>query len=298
MSSWIHTIGQFRSYDLADRDQQVLNGRVNYAFRPDLDGALTVQLKDARFPGEYGRTGHQRSNSVTLDLNYQPGSSAVVYAFSSYQMGAMEQKGVQPNTCVVGSTYYFYSNGQVLDARTGAAAPATPAGTTLVATQGVTAGNWSTVCAAAASTSPLFPLSRAWDVSSRDRNAVIGAGVKYDFGKARLDTNFTRSLGRTRIGYVYNPAGLGMTALQAELAGNGFSDLTFAQNVFNASVLVPLTPSTVMRFLFRHESGRIRDWHYDGVAANPMPANNALYLDAGPQDYRATVVGVLFQVRL
>jgi hypothetical protein len=29
-----------------------------------------------------------------------------------------------------------------------------------------------------------------------------------------------------------------------------------------------------------------------------MPANNALYLDAGPQDYRNQTVGLLFQFRL
>jgi hypothetical protein len=53
-----------------------------------------------------------------------------------------------------------------------------------------------------------------------------------------------------------------------------------------------------MRLLVRYESGRIRDWHYDAVAANPMPANNGVYLDAGPQDYRDTMVGIMFQVRL
>jgi hypothetical protein len=298
MSSWFHSIAQFRSFDLADRDQNVLNGRVNYAFHQNLDGAFTVQLKDAEFPGQYGRTGHQRTNSATFDVSYQSGSTAVVYGFYSYQSGTMDQKGVHPNSCVLGSTYYFYSNGQVLDARTGAAAPAAPAGATLVSTQNVVAGNWMTLCGSASATSPLFPESRAWDVSSKDRSDVLGAGVKYDFGKVQLDANFTRALGRTRIGYAYNPAALGMSAVQQSLAGSGLSDLSYAQNVFNASVLVPLTKNVLLRVLVRHETGKIRDWHYDGVAANPMPANNAAYLDGGPQDYRSTLLGVLFQIRL
>jgi Putative outer membrane beta-barrel porin, MtrB/PioB len=298
MSSWFHTIEQFRSFDLADRNQNVLNGRINYAFRPDLDGAMTLQLKDAEFPSPLGRTGRQRSNSVTFDLSYQSGSTAVLYSFYSYQQGAMEQKGVQPNTCILGNTYYFYSNGAVQTAVTGAAPPAIPAGTSLVATQNVVAGNWMAVCGMAAATSPLFPDSRGWDVSSKDRNGVIGVGLKYDFGKVRLDTNFSRSLGRTLINYTYNPAGLGMTPVQAALAGSGLSDLTFAQSVFNASVLVPLDKNVTLRVLLRYESGRIRDWHYDGVAANPMPANNAAYLDAAPQDYRTTLIGFLFQVRM
>jgi hypothetical protein len=298
VQSWFHSIEQFRSFDIADRDQSVLNGRLNYSFYPNFDGAMTLQLKDAEFPGQYGRTGHQRSNSVTFDLSYQSGSTAVVYGFYSFQQGAMEQRGVHPNTCILGNTYYFYSDGSVLTAATSAARPAAPAGTTLVSTQNVVASNWVAVCGAASATSPLFPDSRAWDVSSRDRNGVIGAGLKYDLGKVRLDTNFTRALGRTRINYSYNPAGLGLTAVQVALAGSGLSDLTFAQNVFNASVLVPLRKDVSLRFLFRYELGRIRDWHYDGVAANPMPANNAAYLDSGPQDYRAMLVGVLFQMRM
>ena len=269
VASWLHSLEGFRSLDLADRDQNVLNGRLDYAFHQNLDGAVTLQVKDAQFPSAWGRTGHQKSNSVTLDVSYQSGSTAVVYGFYSYQAGAMQQKGVHPvnNGCVLG-------------------------------TQNLVAANWMELCGTASATSPLFPESRAWEVDSKDRNGLIGIGVKYDFGKVRLDTNFTRTLGRTRISYAYNPAGLGMTALQTDLAGSGMSDLTFAQTVFSASVLVPLKKDVSLRLLVRHESGRIRDWHYDGVAANPMPTTNAAYLDAGPQDYRATLIGVLFQVRM
>jgi hypothetical protein len=298
VASFFHSIGQFRSFDLADRDQNILNGRVNYALRQDLDGAVTLQLKDAKFPAQYGRTGHQKSNSVTFDLSYQSGSTAVLYGFYSYQTGTMNQKGVQPNSCILGNTYFFYSNGQVLTAVTGGAAPATPAGTVLVATRDVTAGNFGSACGEASATSPLFPDSRAWEVNSKDRNDVIGLGFKYDFGQVKLDTNFTRALGRTQINYSYNPAALGMTAEQAALAGNGLSDLTFAQNVLSASVVIPITKAVSLNVLGRYESGRIRDWHYAGVAANPMPANNAAYLDAGPQDYRATLIGVLMRVTM
>ena len=278
--------------------QDTLNGRVNYAVLPTVDAALTVQAKDTQFPALLGRTGHQRSNSFTLDVNYQAGSSGELYGFYSWQDARLEQKGVHPNNCVIGSTYYFFSDGQVIAAAAGAPAPATPAGTTLVATQGVNGGNWMDVCGMASATSPLFPDSRGWSATSRDRNDVIGFGLKYDFGRAKLDANFTRTLGRTKIGYTYNAAALGLSALQAGLAGDGWSDLTFAQTTVNASLMVPLKPNLALRFLVRYETGRIRDWHYDGVAANPMPTNNAAYLDGGPQDYRATMVGVMVQVRL
>ena len=298
VQTWFHSIDQFRSFDLADRRQSVLNARMNYAFHPTLDAAMTAQVRDADYPSEYGRTGRNRAGSLTFDVGYQAGSKAEVTGFYSFQSASMGQRGVHPNNCVIGSTYYFFSDGSVASATTGAAAPAAPAGTTLVATQNVSGGNWREVCGSASATSPLFPLSRAWQVDSRDRNHVVGFGFKYDFGRAKLDAQATRSLGRTRIAYAYNPAGLGLTAVQAALAGDGMSDLTFAQTIVNASLWVPLQKDVSLRFLARFEAGRIRDWHYDGVAVNPMPANNAAYLDAGPQDYRATAIGVFIQVRM
>ena len=53
-----------------------------------------------------------------------------------------------------------------------------------------------------------------------------------------------------------------------------------------------------LRLLYRFEDARIRDWHYDGVSVNPMPANNGAYLDFGPQDYKVHLFGVLFRVGL
>jgi hypothetical protein len=297
MSTWFKTIQQFRSFDLADRTQNVVNGRVDYAIAQNFDGALSAQWKDAQYPSEYGRVGRQRSNSVTLDLSYQSGSNAVMYGFYAHQRAAMGQRGVQPNACVVGQTYYFYDDGHVANATTGAAPPATSAGTTLVSTQNVTSANWNQVCAAASATSPLFPESRAWQVDSKDHNDVLGFGIRYDLGKVKLDGTFTRTLGRTHIGYTYNAAALGMSALQASLAGGGLSDLTFSQNILTASALFPLDRNVNVRLLVRHETGKVRDWHYDGVAANPMPANNTAFLDGGPVDYRDTLFGILLQVR-
>jgi predicted porin len=287
-----------RMFDLADRRQHSLSGRVDYALAESLDGSLALRVNDADYPSRYGRIGHERSGAATLDVNYQAGPKASLYGFYAYQASRMEQRGVQPNACVLGYTYYFYSDGRMLSTATGAPAPATPAGTTLVSTQNGTAGDWAGVCGTASPSSPLFPDSRAWDVESNDRNHSLGFGVRYDFGRARLDANFTRVIARTRIGYAYNAAALGMTPAQAALAGSGPSDLTFAQNVLNANILVPINARFTLRALVRYEMGKVRDWHYDGIADTPTPVNNALYLNAGPQDYRATILGLFLHVRL
>ncbi len=122
--------------------------------------------------------------------------------------------------------------------------------------------------------------------------------MKYDFGPVKLDATFSRIGSRTRIDYQYNAAALGLSAIQAALAGTGPSDLTYSQNVFEANVLIPIDKKMTLRFLVRYETGKVNDWHYDGVAANPMPANNTLYLDSGPQPWKATLLGLLFQVRI
>jgi hypothetical protein len=298
VQTWLQGVSSFRAFDLADRRQHVVSGRVDYGFTPSIDGAMALRLKDADYPSQYGRTGHERSGSATFDVNYQAGPRGSLYAFYAFQASRMAQRGVQANACSLGTTYYFYSDGRFLTTAAGAPAPATPAGTTLLATQGVTGANWNAACGTASATNPLFPDSRAWDVDSRDRGNTLGFGVRYDFGRAKLDASFTRALGRTRIEYSYNAAALGITPAQEAIAGSGPSDLVFAQNVLSATVLVPINPRFTLRGLVRYETGRVRDWHYDGVAETPMPANNALYLDAGPQDYRATVLGVFLHVRL
>ena len=151
----------------------------------------------------------------------------------------------------------------------------------------------------ASATSPLFPDSRDWEVQSRDRNDTLGVGLRYDFGRAKLDANFTRTLTRTRIGYSYNPVALGMSAANEALAGDGFSDLTYSQNVLSLSLLVPVDKRMALRFFDRYESGTMGDWHYAGVAENPMPTSGSLYLDAGAQNsYSVNVIGVLLQVKL
>jgi hypothetical protein len=52
--------------------------------------------------------------------------------------------------------------------------------------------------------------------------------------------------------------------------------------------------------MFRHESGRVTDWHYDGtpVGASAAEANATLLLDAGPQSYHSNILGVFLQVKL
>ena len=96
----------------------------------------------------------------------------------------------------------------------------------------------------------------------------------------------------------YNAAALGLNATQVALAGDGWSDLVFVQNFVDANAVVPLYKRLSLRLIYRFEDARIRDWHYDGISVNPMPANNGAYLDFGPQDYKVHLFGALFRYEL
>lgn len=308
VATWLHLNDQHRRFELADRDRTLVNLRWNHAVREDMDLAVSAQWRDQRYPDSpYGRNGHERQGSFNLDLNWQPTPQTQAYAFASHQDGLMQQSGVQQNTCNLGATYYFYSDGSVNT--TGTLTPAqVAAGIGVVANSGVVTGaNFTALCGSASATSPLYPASRAWSATQADRSTVLGVGWKQEIGTMLLDLHYTSTRTRTTIGYTYNAAALGLVTSGAPsaaqlatlaLIGSGFPDLLFRQNVIDASLQVPVRKDIHLRLIARHETGRLRDWHYDGVAANPTPSNNQqTYLDGGPQVYRASLMGAFVQIR-
>lgn len=311
VTGWIHNNEQFRKFDLADRNQNILNGRFNYMVMPNLDAGVNLQLKDIDYPSDYGRD-MQRQDTLSFDLNYQPSAELSVTGFYTYQDSRMKQHSVQQNTCSVGLTYYFWSNGLINTTAIGAAAPAAPAGSaagaTIVGTQNVTGNNWGTVCGNVSATSPLYPTARAFEVSSKDRNDMFGLGAKYDFSKAKLGLDYTYSKGRTEIDYSYNALALiGTDPTRLAQAGSGMPDMEYTQNVLSLSLLIPVSKQMSTRLMYRFEDVKIRDWHYDGVAANPVPSNSAtvanngaagVNLDSGPQDFKSNMFGVMLQFKM
>lgn len=298
MTTWLRNVDQLRRFDVADRDQNILNVRFNHGIGPAIDASVSLQVKDLEYPSSaYGRTGTQRSISPSLELNWQMSARSNAYGFYSYQTGQQHQAGLQPNSCTMGNFYYFFSDGTSQNNATGVA-PNPPAGTTLVVTERVLESNWRTLCATASASSPLFPTSRTWGESQRDRNIFGGLGFSYEFGRVMTELGYTYSKGRTGVAYDYNPTALGLNATQVALAGSGYSDLGYEENIVEASAVVPLVNRLSLRVLYRYERAEIRDWHYDGIEQNTMPANNAAYLDFGPQKYKVHFFGVLFRYEL
>jgi hypothetical protein len=168
-----------------------------------------------------------------------------------------------------------------------------------VGTSLVTAANFLSLCGTVATLSPLYPTSRTWTVSHRDRGHNYNLGGNYAFKRAQLYINYTATRAASAIHYTYNADALGLNAGQVALAGSGFPDITDDRSTLESSLVIPLNKRLSMRLFYLYESGKIHDWHYDGVAANPTPNTNQMtFLDSGPQDYRTDVVGVFFNLKL
>ena len=111
--------------------------------------------------------------------------------------------------------------------------------------------------------------------------------------------------GRSEVDYTYTPGGA-IAAGVATAAGNRQPDITIIQNIFDASLVVPFSRQVALRVLYRYESGSIRDWHYQNIEGTPVVLSaggagalpTAVVLDGGPQDFHASVFGVLFQIKM
>jgi hypothetical protein len=259
-----------RKFDQADRDQQVLNGRLNYIPREDLDLGLWLQHKDLSYPDSGYGLHKERTTSITVDTSYQPSANHQLYAYYSWQAGS---SSVRAN------------------------AGTNPAGANNTCAPTV-ADPWTPDTAAAQCAQQIWLAASTWNMDSRDLTGVLGLGLQSAFGPYRLGLDYVQSSSRTRIGYDFGPNVL--TAAQALVAGAGYPDMVFTQRTLTARLLIPIQKATSVHLLFRHESGRVKDWHYDGmpIGASAAENNATLMLDAGPQNYHANVFGLLLQFRL
>jgi len=72
------TLADLRKFDIADRRQHVLNGRVNFLVAKDMDLAVSGRYLNNDYAAEYGRLGEQ-TRAINLEWNWQPGPKASVY---------------------------------------------------------------------------------------------------------------------------------------------------------------------------------------------------------------------------
>lgn len=276
VTSWaVRNNGGFRTLDLADRNQNIANLRIDTMVRTDLDAGVSLQSKKATYPdSSYGRTASDL-NSVNVDLSYQPSPHRSMYAFYSYQQGQIDQASISPSgsPVVIGQT--------------------TPLGV-------ITPDNAADLGSAPGGV--YYPLVNAWTAKSTDRNHVLGIGLKQEIGRATLNVDYSYTIARTRIEYTYTTGGA-ISAANAVFAGNRMPDMATDINYLDATLRFQLTERLSCRFIYRYQREDIRDWHYQNldstpvVIGNPAAAPTAVILDGGPHNYNVNRYGVIFQIK-
>ena len=260
----LHNLANMRKFDLADRKQQILKARLNYLPRADMDLGATLQSTINEYPADFGRTGRQTQNSLNLELNYLPSAATAVNVYYSYQAGKLKQADA---------------------ADTGSAAAVGCA---------VLPPSCSNSFGAPLS---IYPADRYWSALSRDRTDTFGLGLRHDFGKPKLDVQYTYSSSRSPLSYAYASANALESPAFAAQAGNAFPDLAYGLHVFDMALRLPVSQRTAVRFFYHFEMGKIADWHYSGLDQGTV-VDNRVYLDAGPRNYRANVLGAFLHVTL
>jgi hypothetical protein len=283
----------FRKYDQANRDQKILNARLNYQVLDDLDMGFILQTKRADYPeGIYGLK-KDNQDSLGVDMSYQPTFDRVVTAFYNYQKGT-----------------------KVMMMNSGTATTVAVAGTlnTASSVTNCTAANLATYgYAACADTTNGIDGSRPdasrWASETTDYNNVLGLGLQEDLGFARLGVDYSFARSSTHIAYNFGPQAfsavvtsgvLANNARMAALAGSALPDMTTDQNTITLNLVKPLDKKTTVRAMYRYDAMKLKDWHYDGVVKNAMAAydSGTLLLDSGANSYHVNTFGVFLNYKL
>lgn len=78
------TLAQLRTYDVADRRQQIVNARVNFVVATDMDLAVSGKYLNNDYGAEYGRLGEQ-TRAINLEWNWQASPKASAYAHYGFE---------------------------------------------------------------------------------------------------------------------------------------------------------------------------------------------------------------------
>ena len=267
----------FRKYDQADRNQKILNTRLNVMAMEDLDVGVNLQVKRADYPDSFYGLKKDNQDSLGLDMNFQASVDRIFSAFYNYQKGT---KTMDLNAGIAGTA--CTAVGQTFSAVTCAD----------------TTGNPST------GTTGARPSTSKWTSDTTDRSDVVGFGWQEDLGFARLGIDYSYAKSSTHIAYNFNSIAFSTTAANntamALLAGSALPDMTTVQNTLAVNLVKPLNKKTSIRATYRFEGVKITDWHYDGAIHNAMAAYDAgtMLLDSGPLNYHVNTVGVFLNYKM
>lgn len=257
----VHTLAELRKYDVADRQQHIVNARLNYMLREDMDAMVSLQHKLNKYSdSRYGRTGDDVIDSLNLEWSFNPAPGKSFYTFYSLQKSELEQGNI--NQGVTGTRLSPNAGGDNMYPLIGA---------------------WT---ARTADTNHVLGAGLAYDFG------IVRLEGRY---------SYAWSITRQNYGYldaVAATVGSGTNETQsAAVAGNEFADMKFNLQTLDTSLVHPLDKLSALRLAYRWEKRNTVDWHYSGLDGNQL-IGQKLYLGATPQDYDVSVVALYYQHQL
>lgn len=145
-----------------------------------------------------------------------------------------------------------------------------------------------------------YPLAGRWWATDTQRNHSVGATLRHDFDRVRLDLDWSSLYARGITDYAYASS---LALAWADTVPNddpgrgAFAPMRYRVNTLALGLIVPVIERVSLRLFGLYEHGRVSDWHYAGFDARRV-IDHRVYTDGGPQDYSAHLVGLLLDVRL
>ena len=147
---------------------------------------------------------------------------------------------------------------------------------------------------------PTYPEIGRWWADDEQRTHNAGVAFRHDFGRVRLDADWSWLYARGITSYRFNsPLALawGDTVVGDGPGRGAFPAMKYRVDALTLGVYVPLGQRVALRIFDTWERGRVSDWHYLGFDTS-LAIDHRVYTDAGPRGYEANLVGVLLDIRL
>jgi MtrB/PioB family decaheme-associated outer membrane protein len=244
---------------LADRDQNIFNGRIGYSPREDVDLGFSMQLARLNYPeNEFGPK-KSRVDSFNFDANWQLSSET--------QLGAWVSRQNQKDD---GQESYLARTAPQITSICGAFGSAT------------------IECWIDNTRDPNNP-ENSPKIATRTKTNALGLTLTHDFRWARLGMSYTYTKGNTSI--KHSNEGSGSTTQNFNIP-----DMVTRMDTLEINLVKDFTKNLTGRLMYRVDSFQNKDWHYD-YATNAGNTTGNNLSDLGPENFRINVFGAFVQYK-
>ena len=299
MTTWLRNVDQFRRFDVADRNQNVLNARFNHGIGSALDVSFGLQVRDAGVSGVGVRTQREAETDVPVGgTQLADVSDLERLRVLLVSRGRAASGGLAAGRLHDGQLLLLLQRRHHAEQRDGRCSSApgrddagldpTGAGVQLAIAL------WDGV-----GRQPALPHQPHLGCVSEGSQHGRRPGLSLRAGRRPLGGGLHLFEGAHENHIRVQPHGAGVErraggAGRQRVCGSQSSSRISSRRtpVCRSSSGCPCACSTGTR------TRKIRDWHYSGISQNPTPANNSAYLDFGPQDHKVHLFGALFRYEL